>query len=118
LRDTMTLYTDDQGWQDFRIKLNSAGCVSGCYFNPDSLLTGGSILDMPILNCNSSCPNILYNSTGKYGYAGLDSGISRQIKVTTIDNDNELKVTSTVTWQQGSGTYSITFSENLYNWVE
>jgi len=32
--------------------------------------------------------------------------------------DDEVKITSKVKWTQGSGTYDITFSENLYNWVE
>lgn len=31
---------------------------------------------------------------------------------------NEVKIFSTVSWTQGSGNYSITFSENLFNWVE
>lgn len=32
--------------------------------------------------------------------------------------NNEIKIYSTVEWTQGSGTYSITLSENLYNWLE
>jgi prepilin-type N-terminal cleavage/methylation domain-containing protein len=32
--------------------------------------------------------------------------------------DDEVKIYSTVEWTQGSGTYTITLSENLYNWLE
>ncbi len=31
---------------------------------------------------------------------------------------DEVKIFSEVKWVQGSRTYSITFSENLFNWVE
>ncbi|MCX6751297.1 MAG: prepilin-type N-terminal cleavage/methylation domain-containing protein [Candidatus Nomurabacteria bacterium] len=35
-----------------------------------------------------------------------------------IVNPDEVKISSTVSWTQGSGPFSITFSENLFNWVE
>jgi len=31
---------------------------------------------------------------------------------------DEVKIYSRVSWTQGSGNYSITFSENLFNWIE
>ncbi len=37
---------------------------------------------------------------------------------TTAFGANEVQVTSTVSWTKSSGTYSVSFSENLYNWVE
>jgi hypothetical protein len=33
-------------------------------------------------------------------------------------NADEVRILSTVSWTQGSGSYSVTFSENLFNWVE
>ncbi|KKR70692.1 MAG: putative membrane protein [Candidatus Nomurabacteria bacterium GW2011_GWB1_40_7] len=33
-------------------------------------------------------------------------------------NADEAKIISTVSWTQGSGDYEITFSENLFNWIE
>jgi type II secretory pathway pseudopilin PulG len=33
-------------------------------------------------------------------------------------NINEVKVSYTVSWSQGSGNYSITLSEFLFNWIE
>lgn len=33
-------------------------------------------------------------------------------------NPDEVKIFSKVEWTQGSGNYNITFSENLFNWVQ
>ena len=37
---------------------------------------------------------------------------------TTSFGNDEVKITSKVEWTQGSGIYNITFSENLFNWIE
>jgi type II secretory pathway pseudopilin PulG len=43
----------------------------------------------------------------------------REIKMSSVSGTlDEVKITSTVTWTQGSGNYNITFSEDLFNWVE
>ncbi len=47
----------------------------------------------------------------------IDAGFTRTISRVII-NPNEVKIFSTVSWTQGSGNYSITFSENLFNWIE
>ena len=49
-----------------------------------------------------------------------DANFSRLITKTPVPEnpDNEVKIISTVSWTQGSGTYNITFSENLFNWIE
>ncbi|MDD5721147.1 MAG: hypothetical protein PHT16_01715 [Candidatus Pacebacteria bacterium] len=44
-------------------------------------------------------------------------GFTRMIQMATISAD-EVKITSTVTWNQGSGLKSMILSENLYNWIE
>lgn len=46
-----------------------------------------------------------------------DINFTRTIQKTVI-NPNEVRVFSTVFWTQGSGSFNITFSENLFNWVE
>lgn len=49
-----------------------------------------------------------------------DSSFTRTIVKTPAPGTvtNEVKITSTVSWTQGSGPHSITFSESLFNWVE
>ncbi len=47
-----------------------------------------------------------------------DSNFRRSLSIVDIGSDDEVKILSMVDWDQGSGTYSITFSENLFNWIE
>jgi len=127
MRDTFVLYdpTDSQtGWNSFKSKLINSACQAGtgCYFddrnlnyaNPSQPMAG-----ITVAPCGSSCPNILYdNTTGKYSYAlGMDSGFARKIQISQISAD-EIKISSTVYWMQGSGSYNMTFSENLFNWIQ
>lgn len=76
---------------------------------------------------------VLYNATSpqagwdsfktprtiSYPVSGSDfSGFTRSVTVGAVTGGNEVKVTSTVTWTQGSGSFNVTFTEELYNWVE
>lgn len=45
------------------------------------------------------------------------SGFSRE-NTASVVNPNEVKISSRVSWTQGSGNYNIVFSENLFNWIE
>jgi Tfp pilus assembly protein PilV len=45
------------------------------------------------------------------------SGFVRNVSIATINSD-EVKITSDVSWTQGSGPNHITFSEDLFNWVK
>ncbi len=128
LRDTYMLFDPlggQSGWTAFKNKLASGGCnqSNGCYFDDQNLDYSNQsqpITGITIVGCGSSCTPLLYNSsTGRYNYVvgGTASGFTRKIETATIGND-ELKVTSTVSWRQGSNTASVTFSENLFDWSE
>ena len=136
MRDTFVLYdpTDSQtGWNAFNTKIaggvfpSGSVCAQasgdGCYFgdliasdytNPLQPMAG-----LAVTTCTGDCASLLYDeTTGKYGYlSGEDSGYIRQVVVNQI-SANENRVSSTVYWTQGSGSYNITFSENLFNWIE
>lgn len=132
MRDTFVLYditSGQNGWNGasgFITKLTNASCyaANGCYFG-DLGSADYSNLSQPMKNlsmtaCGGNCPVLTYNNTsGKYSYdvSGTNTSFIRKIQVSTI-SANEIKISSTVYWTQGSGTYNITFSENLYNWVE
>lgn len=129
IRDTYVLYSADGsvGWDAFKTKLISspAKCHidNGCYFD-DQNLGDYSNQEQPIagifmIECGATCASLLYDSsTGKYNYVtGENSGFIRKINVDLISGD-ELGISSTVFWTQGSGTYYMTFSENLFRWVE
>jgi type II secretory pathway pseudopilin PulG len=129
MRDTYVLYSGNSqtGWNNFNTKLTSASCdgVNGCYFDNRNVSFADSTLPMTDLlfsACSSAAcsgASLLYDaSTGTYGYvSGIDSGFVRKIRITQV-SANETKVFSTVSWVQGSGTYTINFSESLFNWVE
>ena len=50
-------------------------------------------------------------------YLATDPNFDRLI-TKVLESPDEVKITSKVKWTQGSGTYDITFSENLFNWIE
>ncbi len=112
MRDTEVLYsTTGNPWNNFRAKLASCNSGNGC----------GFIKPPPfdVFVCNN--PNLckLYINNGGYDTdsSGVDSGFIRQIWAETSVSD-EIKIFSNVSWTQGSGNYNITFSEELFNWVE
>ncbi|OGI85635.1 hypothetical protein A3A01_01305 [Candidatus Nomurabacteria bacterium RIFCSPLOWO2_01_FULL_39_17] len=139
MRDTYMLYsaTGDAGWKAFYSKLTNSGAScqdenndnddNGCYFNVDAIFSFPANTPMPITQMLlSACyyptcsevPLLFNSSTGAYNYSsGADSGFSRQIKINQI-NSAEIEVFSTVYWNQGSGPHSISFKENLFNWIE
>mgnify|MGYP001602764795 FL=1 len=58
-------------------------------------------------------PNIIYPVSTDF------SGFTREVWLDKSGlGPDEVKIFSTVSWTQGSGPFSITFSENLFNWVE
>lgn len=127
MRDTFVLYDStsvDNGWNLFKTKLTNASCftANGCYFGD---LTSAAFVNanQPMAGitmnaCPATCPHLLYYSAyGHYGYFGTNSGFIRKIKAEQITT-NEIKIYSTVSWTQGSGNYSVTFSDNLFNWIE
>jgi len=128
MRDTYVLYniSGQAGWNAFNNKITETGAdcdeANGCYFNDQNLNFNdqtGPITDLPLFACTSGCATLLYDETsGKYGYAlGENSGYVRKIQVSQI-NANETKISSTISWTQGSGAYQITFSESLFNWIQ
>ncbi len=126
MRDTSVLYfgaTGQVGWDKFVTNIASCLTVNGCYFDNSELLYSND--NMPIMHvslppCNQVCPVIMFDETnGKYEYnpAGVDSGFNRKITAVHYTPD-EIKITSVVSWVQGSGVVSVTFSENLFNWTQ
>ena len=131
IRDTFVLFGDNSSpnWNQFRNaidKCGNPGIPKNCYFDEQNLNFSDPsmpITKISIQSCDgNSCPVLLYNSnTGKYNYdiSGENSGLVRTIQAVYQGNPNDsVKILSTVSWSQGSGNYSITFSENLFNWTE
>lgn len=80
-------------------------------------------LELNACPTNGLCPMLLYNSaTGRYNYdSGASSDLIRTINAEDIDENNgdEVKITSTVYIMKGSSiAYKVSFSENLFNWIQ
>ncbi len=125
MRDDYMLY--DKNWNNFRTKISECGipgnAVKTCYFDDQGLdFTDPSMPMTKILIqfcVTNPCPALSYDSnTGKYNYvSGVNSGFVRSIQATYPGGPNDdIKISSTVSWTQGSGIKSVTFSENLFNW--
>ena len=119
VRDTEVLYTTSSGWADFETAIRDCDSPGSstkfCYFNDQNV----------IIKCDNGgqgpCDPLFYDpTTGKYNYShiGGDSGFVRSIWAKDGSPNNEVKIFSKVEWTQGSGTYNIIFSENLFNWIE
>lgn len=118
MRDNYVLYPVNGTWNNFKNKL--APCNQGsnqeCGFNNLVLSTNSAF----IFKCSSGdCKLYLNNGSYNTNSSGVYSGFIRKIWMTTVPaNPDEVKIFSNVSWTQGSGSYSITFSESLFNWVE
>ena len=127
LRDTYTLYDPGgpaQGWTNFLTKMAPCDATSvttnKCYFDSTNVFSGGTyITTMPVTACSGTCPYMYESSTDGYDYnvAGVKTDFIREIKINKISND-EIKLFSTVYWSQQSGQFSMTFTEELFNWME
>ena len=129
MRDTFVLYDSSgaqNGWNAFQVKISPCDITTdptqSCYFNDQNLIYNDPIQPMTgiaINTCSGTCPQFLYDSaTGRYNYAsGVNSGFIRKTQVTQV-SPNETKILSTVYWTQALSTYQVTFSENLFNWIE
>ena len=67
---------------------------------------------------------VAFKTTTDITYGTNVTGFTRIIKMMNPNGSDcpcggdEVKITSDVSWKQGSGTFHITFSENLFNWIE
>ncbi len=130
IRDTYALYsgTNPAGWQAFIAKFSQCVKNAGdfCYFDNTGIDFSDQtqpIVDINVTQCSPVCPPLRVNlNTGKYDYDSNNSTsfFTRKIEIeypTNLNNGAEVKVYSTVTWQDGARRYETVFTENLFNWI-
>lgn len=118
MRDNYILYTGTTSltWNTFVTKISPCDSNNDCGFDTSISQTDPN----SIFLCSAHVDQCkLYVSDGNYNtnLNGIDSGFVREIRMTSTSL-NEIKIFSTVSWSQGAGIYSITFSDSLFNWVE
>ena len=119
MRDTFVLYPANGGWSgggSFTNRLGNCDASTGCGVDISRPVTDTNFT----FRCTPSSKCKLYVNNGNYNtnnLVGDDSGFTRKIWMDIIPGpDDGVKISSKVEWTQGSGTKSVTFSENLYNW--
>ncbi len=118
IRDNYMLFTSSSSltWSNFVSKVSSCAVGSECGVNVSLPPTDPN----SVFLCSSD-PNQckLYVDGGNYnnGAIGVDSGLVRKISVQSI-NQNEMEIFSTVSFNISGKSYSVTFSEVLFNWAE
>lgn len=122
-RDNYMLFSPN-GFKDFKDALTD--CYDGpCNFKESLNLSGQPIEFFKCSDDLTDCE--LGVEEGKYtdlfsnpsNIDNIPSGFKRKISagVSGVDS-NSIEVIVTVYWQQGSGTKSVAFSENLFNWYK
>jgi len=128
MRDTYVLYqpVNSNGWDDFMVKVSPCDTENAgvCYFDDLGLDFSDTAIspmkDVAVLPCVSGvCPYLLYDQgMGKYNYTvGSTTDFIRSIRILNTNTD-EMRVATTVSWTQGSGTYEVTLSANLFDWTQ
>lgn len=114
-RDSYVINPDSGGWDGFISSVS--GCESGCAF--DALYPGviNSCTEYP----DAPCQNLkVINGAYTYGATGaIDTKFTRLIKIAPVGaTGEELEVSSSVFWKQGSITHSVSSSTSLMNWLD
>ncbi len=121
-----------QNWQDtLKVDVNgnqTGGVNSGC-FNQYGCIVDPYSISPAIKQCSGTCPSILYYPDNEfYGYSAsypfssvsspYQTSFNRTIKVSeSATNPDQVIVTGTITWLNGSVTKSLTQSVLLTNWT-
>ena len=112
MRDTKVLYGSGNPWNQFKSDFSPCNSENNAC---------GFVKPLPfsVSTCSALNDCKLYVNDGGYDTnpSGSYSGFVRKIWMDTA-GANEVKIFSKVSWTQGSGSYKITFSENLFNWME
>ncbi len=131
MRNTRDSFIQSQpgqvGWGNFLMIVASVcqnGNDPGCEVDPLAISSGTPIADT-FTNCSSGaniCGPLLYDTAnGFYNHTIGDRTIfTRRILIDdedgTLPPNQEIRVTSTVSWPQGLTTQQVSVTENLFNW--
>lgn len=116
MRDNYIFY-DTRSWNNFWGRMSPCNSNNECGFDSSVPVT-----DPEFIFVCSSDPCKLFVTDGKYNSSpatGEDSGFVRKIRTEQSGaHTDAIKVYSEVSWTQESGSYSVVFSEILFNLSE
>ena len=93
--------------------------ITATYLAQEGIEHGRNIRDTHVLYDGSLGWVNFLNDTRVTNYPSPNAyaSFTRTIRRTVVSGD-EVQISSTVSWAQASGVFSVTFSENLFNWIE
>jgi len=115
VRDSNSFDTSGNGWDNFNLATAPCAGVDGCTVDYSTVVSSAP---NPIGPCPSGGCQIAYNTgTGYYevDLSGVPHLFQRIVHLSMIGTD-EVQVTSTVTWTQGTLERHVTVVENIFNW--
>jgi hypothetical protein len=118
IRDTYVLYGGSNGWSNFKDKLAPCNPDGECGFDSSLPVTDNNA----VFKCSQHfnfCDLFLDNGNYNTNSSGNGSGFTRTVFMDMAGlGQDEVKIFSTVSWTQGTVSYSVTLTENIFNWVE
>lgn len=99
--------------------LTSCGGSDGCYVDPHKKLSGDAFVlpvVAPVLYLRQTNINavILYS----YDTTGTETSYKRTVKITSVADPDEVKVSVTMDWKDNGLSRTYTVSENIYNYEQ
>ena len=119
MRDT-ELISPTGDWVSFTTAVASCLSSGGCYIDPtDAFLSATLCTGLQVQQNPDGCPTLDYSQFGFYNYgSGITSIFTRIITVQELNLGVEVRVTSTILWQQGRANKRVIMTENLFNWIQ
>lgn len=119
IRDSYALDISGNRWEDFKALLTSKGCTNagtGCGFSfiPEEVYPGNNLTIQSVPSLCIGYNYFGYISNGEF----CNTIFSRRIITIFSDDEESMKVTSTVSFGTGSNSKTVSLSENLSNWAE
>lgn len=92
--------------------LANCGSANGCAVDP---------IEGTIVACGATCPPLRTNAASLYtqdtGTGTTATRFTRTVRVETIGTDREVRVTVTVSFSTRHTPFTVTVTDNLYNWL-
>lgn len=124
-RDTTILNNPSTGWDTYIVPFANGNCQEGsvgCAIDTRILVSNDPAqMFLNIVSCASASCTLYYDdTTGSYSnqVLGTPTVFTRSITVSPVSfgTSQFVRVTATVSWKEGSGTRSLSATENLFDW--
>ena len=95
------------------------GLSTGSYYIKSNVEGDGPILLVPV-DDSSEVPNFFYDKNLQiYNYTdGELTNFNREIRITNITSNDEIRVESIMKWKTKSIDFNLTVEDHLYNWMK